>query len=100
MLLLESPRHSPGVDWDLSREVHRAEWRMKEQKLQDDIKTLREKLLLLVRNMRTHVAIKSCYVTDVSILVFLVTSTITLSLLVEEGKERSGNDKKQSGNVA
>ncbi|XP_051749164.1 CAP-Gly domain-containing linker protein 2 isoform X2 [Ctenopharyngodon idella] len=47
VLLLESPRHSAGVDWDLSREVHRAEWRMKEQKLQDDIKTLREKLLLL-----------------------------------------------------
>lgn len=51
VLLLESPRHSAGVDWDLSREVHRAEWRMKEQKLQDDIKTLREKLLLLVRHM-------------------------------------------------
>ncbi|XP_048045523.1 CAP-Gly domain-containing linker protein 2 isoform X1 [Megalobrama amblycephala] len=47
VLLLESPRHSAGVDWDISREVHRAEWRMKEQKLQDDIKTLREKLLLL-----------------------------------------------------
>uniref|UniRef100_A0A8C1PH12 CAP-GLY domain containing linker protein 2 n=1 Tax=Cyprinus carpio TaxID=7962 RepID=A0A8C1PH12_CYPCA len=51
VLLLESPRHSAGVDWELSREVHRAEWRMKEQKLQDDIKTLREKLLLLVRYM-------------------------------------------------
>ncbi|KAF4113532.1 CAP-Gly domain-containing linker protein 2 isoform X2 [Onychostoma macrolepis] len=49
VLLLESPRHSAGVDWDLSREVHRAEWRVKEQKLQDDIKTLREKLLLLGR---------------------------------------------------
>lgn len=49
VLLLESPRHSPGVDRDLSREVHRAEWRVKEQKLQDDIKTLREKLLLLGR---------------------------------------------------
>ncbi|RXN33062.1 CAP-Gly domain-containing linker 2-like isoform X1 [Labeo rohita] len=49
VLLLESPRHSAGVDRDLSREVHRAEWRMKEQKLQDDIKTLREKLLLLGR---------------------------------------------------
>ncbi|XP_051954488.1 CAP-Gly domain-containing linker protein 2-like isoform X2 [Xyrauchen texanus] len=47
VLLLESPRHSPGVDRELSREVHRAEWRVKEQKLQDDIKTLREKLLLL-----------------------------------------------------
>uniref|UniRef100_A0A671M4S9 CAP-Gly domain-containing linker protein 2-like n=1 Tax=Sinocyclocheilus anshuiensis TaxID=1608454 RepID=A0A671M4S9_9TELE len=49
VLLLESPRHSAGVDWELSREVHRAEWRMKEQKLQDDIKTLRDKLLLLGR---------------------------------------------------
>ncbi|XP_067293889.1 CAP-Gly domain-containing linker protein 2 isoform X1 [Pseudorasbora parva] len=49
VLLLESPRHSAGVDRDISREVHRAEWRMKEQKLQDDIKTLREKLLLLSR---------------------------------------------------
>uniref|UniRef100_A0A8C1XI16 CAP-GLY domain containing linker protein 2 n=1 Tax=Cyprinus carpio TaxID=7962 RepID=A0A8C1XI16_CYPCA len=47
VLLLESPRHSAGVDRDLGREVHRAEWRVKEQKLQDDIKTLREKLLLL-----------------------------------------------------
>ncbi|XP_077062657.1 CAP-Gly domain-containing linker protein 2 isoform X2 [Siphateles boraxobius] len=49
VLLLESPRHSAGVDRDISREVHRAEWRLKEQKLQDDIKTLREKLLLLSR---------------------------------------------------
>ncbi|XP_051981784.1 CAP-Gly domain-containing linker protein 2-like isoform X2 [Xyrauchen texanus] len=47
VLMLESPRHSPGMDRDMSREVHRAEWRVKEQKLQDDIKTLREKLLLL-----------------------------------------------------
>ncbi|KAI1903718.1 hypothetical protein AGOR_G00030110 [Albula goreensis] len=49
VLLLDSPRHSPGLDRDLSREVHKAEWRQKEQKLQDDIKTLREKLLLLGR---------------------------------------------------
>ncbi|XP_066551402.1 CAP-Gly domain-containing linker protein 2 isoform X2 [Amia ocellicauda] len=49
VLLLESPRHSPGLDRDLSREVHKAEWRVKEQKLQDDIKSLREKLLLLDR---------------------------------------------------
>ncbi|XP_041749649.1 CAP-Gly domain-containing linker protein 2 isoform X3 [Coregonus clupeaformis] len=49
VLLLDSPRHSPGLDRDLSREVHKAEWRMKEQKLQDDIKTLRDKLLLLGR---------------------------------------------------
>ncbi|XP_060768120.1 CAP-Gly domain-containing linker protein 2 isoform X2 [Neoarius graeffei] len=49
VLLLDSPRHSPSMDRDLSREVHKAEWRMKEQKLQDDIKSLREKLLLLGR---------------------------------------------------
>lgn len=49
VLLLDSPRHSLGLDRDLSREVHKAEWRVKEQKLQDDIKTLRDKLLLLVR---------------------------------------------------
>lgn len=36
------------MDRDLSREVHKAEWKVKEQKLQDDIKSLREKLLLLV----------------------------------------------------
>ncbi|KAG7314553.1 hypothetical protein KOW79_021856 [Hemibagrus wyckioides] len=47
VLLLDSPRHSAGMDRDLSREVHKAEWKMKEQKLQDDIKSLREKLLLL-----------------------------------------------------
>ncbi|XP_062341487.1 CAP-Gly domain-containing linker protein 2 isoform X5 [Osmerus eperlanus] len=50
VLLLDSPRHSPGLDRDLGREVHKAEWRVKEQKLQDDIKTLREKLLLLGRD--------------------------------------------------
>uniref|UniRef100_W5M2C8 CAP-Gly domain containing linker protein 2 n=1 Tax=Lepisosteus oculatus TaxID=7918 RepID=W5M2C8_LEPOC len=49
VLLLESPRHSPGLDRDLGREVHKAEWRLKEQKLQEDIKGLREKLLLLDR---------------------------------------------------
>lgn len=49
VLLLESHRHSRDMDKDLSREVHKAEWKVKEQKLQDDIKTLREKLLLLVR---------------------------------------------------
>lgn len=37
------------MEKDLSREVHKAEWKVKEQKLQDDIKTLRDKLLLLVR---------------------------------------------------
>lgn len=49
MLLLESHRHSRDMEKDLNREVHKAEWKVKEQKLQDDIKTLREKLLLLVR---------------------------------------------------
>ncbi|KAM3869003.1 CAP-Gly domain-containing linker protein 2 [Diretmus argenteus] len=49
VLLLESHRPSRDMDRDLSREVHKAEWRVKEQKLQDDIKTLREKLLLLGR---------------------------------------------------
>uniref|UniRef100_A0A8C1KDT5 CAP-GLY domain containing linker protein 2 n=1 Tax=Cyprinus carpio TaxID=7962 RepID=A0A8C1KDT5_CYPCA len=54
VLLLESPRHSAGVDRDLGREVHRAEWRVKEQKLQDDIKTLREKLLLTSPDHRRY----------------------------------------------
>lgn len=45
---MESKRHSRDMEKDLSRDVHRAEWTMKEQKLQDDIKTLREQLLLLV----------------------------------------------------
>ncbi|XP_025919519.1 CAP-Gly domain-containing linker protein 2 [Apteryx rowi] len=44
-LLLEANRHSPGPERDLSREVHKAEWRLKEQKLKDDIKGLREKLV-------------------------------------------------------
>uniref|UniRef100_A0A667WNE2 CAP-Gly domain containing linker protein 2 n=1 Tax=Myripristis murdjan TaxID=586833 RepID=A0A667WNE2_9TELE len=49
VLLLDSHRHSRDMERDLGREVHKAEWRIKEQKLQDDIKTLREKLLLLGR---------------------------------------------------
>uniref|UniRef100_A0A3P9JER6 CAP-GLY domain containing linker protein 2 n=1 Tax=Oryzias latipes TaxID=8090 RepID=A0A3P9JER6_ORYLA len=49
VLLLESHRHSRDVEKDLNREVHKAEWKVKEQKLQDDIKTLREKLLVLGR---------------------------------------------------
>ncbi|XP_019135146.2 CAP-Gly domain-containing linker protein 2 isoform X2 [Larimichthys crocea] len=49
VLLLETHRHSRDMEKDLNREVHKAEWRVKEQKLQDDIKTLREKLLLLGR---------------------------------------------------
>ncbi|XP_043355315.1 CAP-Gly domain-containing linker protein 2 isoform X3 [Dermochelys coriacea] len=46
-LLLEANRHSPGPERDLSREVHKAEWRLKEQKLKDDIRGLREKLIVL-----------------------------------------------------
>lgn len=49
VLLLEANRHSPGPERDLSREVHKAEWRVKEQKLKDDIRGLREKLTGLVR---------------------------------------------------
>ncbi|KAM5180242.1 CAP-Gly domain-containing linker protein 2 [Mantella aurantiaca] len=46
-LLLEATRHSPGPEKDLSREVHKADWRSKEQKLKDEIKVLREKLMAL-----------------------------------------------------
>ncbi|XP_034054630.1 CAP-Gly domain-containing linker protein 2 isoform X3 [Gymnodraco acuticeps] len=49
VLLLESHRHSRDMEKDMTREVHKAEWKVKEQKLQEDIKTLREKLLLLGR---------------------------------------------------
>lgn len=49
VLLLESHRHSRDMEKDLNRDMSKAEWRVKEQKLQEDIKTLREKLLLLVR---------------------------------------------------
>lgn len=52
VLLLEANRHSPGPERDLSREVHKAEWRLKEQKLKDDIKGLREKLVVLVRALK------------------------------------------------
>lgn len=46
-LLLEANRHSPGPEKDLSREVHKADWRAKEQKLKEEIKALREKLMVL-----------------------------------------------------
>ncbi|XP_037125353.1 CAP-Gly domain-containing linker protein 2 isoform X2 [Syngnathus acus] len=49
VLLLESRRHSREMDKDLNREMRKAEWKVKEQKLQDDIKTLRDKLLVLGR---------------------------------------------------
>ncbi|XP_035035287.2 CAP-Gly domain-containing linker protein 2 isoform X4 [Hippoglossus stenolepis] len=49
VLLLESHRHSRDMEKDLNRDLHKAEWKVKEQKLQDDIGTLREKLLLLSR---------------------------------------------------
>lgn len=56
-LLLEANRHSPGPERDLSREVHKAEWRLKEQKLKDDIKGLREKLVVLVRASKPLLAV-------------------------------------------
>lgn len=56
-LLLEANRHSPGPERDLSREVHKAEWRLKEQKLKDDIKGLREKLVVLVRTPKPLLAL-------------------------------------------
>ncbi|XP_018408879.1 PREDICTED: CAP-Gly domain-containing linker protein 2 isoform X2 [Nanorana parkeri] len=46
-LLLEASRHSPGPEKDLSREVHKADWRSKEQKLKEEIKVLREKITAL-----------------------------------------------------
>ncbi|XP_053311950.1 CAP-Gly domain-containing linker protein 2-like [Spea bombifrons] len=46
-LLLEANRRSPGPEKDLSREVHKADWRSKEQKLKEEIKILREKLMIL-----------------------------------------------------
>ncbi|XP_051903971.1 CAP-Gly domain-containing linker protein 2-like [Hippocampus zosterae] len=49
VLLLESRRHSREMDKDLNREMRKAEWKVKEQKLQEDIKTLRDKLLMLGR---------------------------------------------------
>ncbi|XP_045141064.1 CAP-Gly domain-containing linker protein 2 isoform X2 [Echinops telfairi] len=49
VLLLEANRHSPGPERDLSREVHKAEWRIKEQKLKEDIRGLREKLAAQVK---------------------------------------------------
>lgn len=42
------------MEKDLNREIHKAEWKVKEQKLQDDIKTLREKLLLLVKSKNLY----------------------------------------------
>lgn len=60
MLLLEANRHSPGPERDLSREVHKAEWRIKEQKLKDDIRSLREKLTGLVRAGKGWVRLRAC----------------------------------------
>lgn len=59
-LLLEANRHSPGPERDLSREVHKAEWRLKEQKLKDDIKGLREKLVVLVRALKPILGRRLC----------------------------------------
>lgn len=60
VLLLEANRHSPGPERDLSREVHKAEWRIKEQKLKDDIRGLREKLTGLVREGRVVLGTGEC----------------------------------------
>ncbi|XP_041438207.1 CAP-Gly domain-containing linker protein 2 isoform X2 [Xenopus laevis] len=46
-LLLEANRRSPGPEKDLSREVHKADWRSKEQKLKEEIKILRDKLIIV-----------------------------------------------------
>ncbi|XP_040280765.1 CAP-Gly domain-containing linker protein 2 isoform X2 [Bufo bufo] len=46
-LLLEANRHSPGPEKDLIREVHKADWRSKEQRLKEEISALRDKLLVL-----------------------------------------------------
>lgn len=37
--------------------MHKAEWRLKEQKLKDDIKGLREKLVVLVRASKPLLAL-------------------------------------------
>lgn len=73
VLLLEANRHSPGPERDLSREVHKAEWRIKEQKLKDDIRGLREKLTGLVcegrvekRNARVGLRLPYYQVTESS----------------------------------
>lgn len=60
VLLLEANRHSPGPERDLSREVHKAEWRVKEQKLKEDIRCLREKLTGLVCRDRDGQAAQTC----------------------------------------
>lgn len=60
VLLLESHRPSRDLEKDLTRDIRKAEWRVKEQKLQDDIKSLREKLLLLVMAISIHVLLCCC----------------------------------------
>lgn len=44
LLLLGANHHSPGPKRDLSHEVNKAEWRINEQTLKDDIRGLYEKL--------------------------------------------------------
>lgn len=86
VLLLESPRHSPSLDRDLSREVHKAEWRVKETKLQDDIKTLRDKLLLLVR-LGLLGEVNHCRATDnlcLSCLILLCVNQLSCSSHTDE----------------
>uniref|UniRef100_H3CGG9 CAP-Gly domain containing linker protein 2 n=1 Tax=Tetraodon nigroviridis TaxID=99883 RepID=H3CGG9_TETNG len=43
VLVMESQRHSRDLEKDLARDVHKAEWTLKEQKLEDDIRTLRHR---------------------------------------------------------
>lgn len=57
---MESKRHSRDLEKDLSRDLHKAEWKLKEEKLQDDIKTLRQQLLLLVSLLAVCSPFSSC----------------------------------------
>lgn len=79
-LLLEANRHSPGPERDLSREVHKAEWRLKEQKLKDDIKGLREKLVVLVRPSKPLLATSWGLEGSVWLIVGSLPFTLTLTL--------------------
>ncbi|XP_053563464.1 CAP-Gly domain-containing linker protein 2 isoform X1 [Bombina bombina] len=49
-LLMEASRHSPGPEKDLSRELHKADWRAKEQNLKEEIKVLRDKLTVVEKD--------------------------------------------------
>lgn len=90
VLLLESHRHSRDMEKDLNRDVHKAEWKVKEQKLQDDIKSLREKLLLLVR---TRLAVYTSSNTHKPKRAHTISVSLTVLLpRAFEGRERSSPD--------